>query len=327
MSVGGGGGGGLPGNTEGAVMFNTGSAWVARILRGFTADSTQLVGDGTFGEGAANNTWTGKNAYPPSTQQNITGVSGTLNCDATTIAISANGVYEMTSTPTIAAGTRDGDLCFIRNVGANNITLQGSTLIASGLKHPAASPKITIEAGGGTALYQWATGAVKWTLIGAGGGSGSGGTITSVFGQAGPTITDPVTTAEIATPSTPAGGSVTRYAKGGKFCALSSAGVETCTQATPVVFKGTAAMGTGAIASGACAAAVSVAATGVLTTDVVTAGFAADPTATTGYLPGAMLSIIPFPTAGGDSVSFRVCNNTGGSITPGALTINWRVAR
>lgn len=89
---------------------------------------------------------------------------------------------------------------------------------------------------------------------------------------------------------------------------------------------GTAAMGTAAIASGACATVVTVAATGVATTDVIKAGFNGDPTAVTGYGAsgtGAVLTIYPYPTA--NNVNFKVCNNTGSSITPGALTLNWRV--
>ena len=38
-----------------------------------------------------------------------------------------------------------------------------------------------------------------------------------------------------------------------------------------------------------------------------------------------MLTIIPYPTSG--NVNFKVCNNTGSSITPEAITLNWRVVR
>jgi hypothetical protein len=94
-----------------------------------------------------------------------------------------------------------------------------------------------------------------------------------------------------------------------------------------LVGSGTAAMGTSAIASATCATAVTVAATGVATTDVITASFNGDPTAVTGYVPltTGMLAIIPYPTA--NNVNFKVCNSTSASITPGAITINWRVVR
>ena len=93
------------------------------------------------------------------------------------------------------------------------------------------------------------------------------------------------------------------------------------------IAKGTAVLGTSAITNGACAAAVTVSASGVLATDHIEADFNADPTSTTGYAPGGsgILVVIKYPTAG--NVNFKVCNNTTGSITPGAVTLNWRVLR
>ena len=93
------------------------------------------------------------------------------------------------------------------------------------------------------------------------------------------------------------------------------------------IAKGTAVLGTSAITNGACAAAVTVSASGVLATDNIEADFNADPTSTTGYAPGGsgILVVIKYPTAG--NVNFKVCNNTTGSITPGAVTLNWRVLR
>lgn len=91
------------------------------------------------------------------------------------------------------------------------------------------------------------------------------------------------------------------------------------------IASGTSALGTGAIASGACASAVTTAATGVATTDVIDFGFNGDPTATTGYTPPNMLAIAAYPSA--NNVNFRVCNNTAGSITPSAVTLNWKVRR
>jgi hypothetical protein len=96
---------------------------------------------------------------------------------------------------------------------------------------------------------------------------------------------------------------------------------------TTTIASGTSALGTGAIASGTCATVVTTSATGVATTDNIQATFNADPTAVTGYTPATtgMLGIIPFPSA--NNVNFRVCNSTGSSITPGAVTLNWRVVR
>jgi hypothetical protein len=95
---------------------------------------------------------------------------------------------------------------------------------------------------------------------------------------------------------------------------------------------GTAAMATAAIPSATCAAAVNGTATvgtvaNVLATDTLSVSFVGDPTAVVGYQPATtgMLTIVHWTSAG--AVSFKVCNNTAASITPGALTLNWRVDR
>lgn len=96
---------------------------------------------------------------------------------------------------------------------------------------------------------------------------------------------------------------------------------------TQTIASGAKALATGAIASAACTSAQTDTATGTLTTDAINASFNGDPTAVTGYVPltAGMLTIIVYPTA--DTVNFKVCNNTSSSITPGAITLNWRVVR
>lgn len=104
--------------------------------------------------------------------------------------------------------------------------------------------------------------------------------------------------------------------------ALSAAGGLTTT-----VASGTSALGTSAIGSAACATVVTTSATNTATTDVISWGFNGDPTGVTGYTPvttGA-LTIFAYPSA--NNVNFKVCNLTGASVTPGAITLNWRVAR
>lgn len=100
----------------------------------------------------------------------------------------------------------------------------------------------------------------------------------------------------------------------------------TCT-VTQTVASGTATMATSAISSGTCTSAVTVAGTGILTTDVLRWSYNGDPTAVTGYAPSASgtLRVVAYPTAG--NANFKVCNDTGGSITPGAITFNWNVTR
>lgn len=93
------------------------------------------------------------------------------------------------------------------------------------------------------------------------------------------------------------------------------------------IASGTVSLGTAAISSGTCATVVQAAAVGTLTTDVPDWIFNADPTGITGYMPSTsgMLTIIAYPTA--NNVNFKVCNNTSASITPGAVTLNWKVVR
>lgn len=98
--------------------------------------------------------------------------------------------------------------------------------------------------------------------------------------------------------------------------------------AVHTIASGTSALGTSAIASGGpCATVVTTSATGVVTTDVINWGFNGDPTGVTGYAPttNGLLVIFAYPSA--NNVNFKVCNNTSASITPGAITLNWRVAR
>lgn len=96
-------------------------------------------------------------------------------------------------------------------------------------------------------------------------------------------------------------------------------------QATITVGSGTIALGTSAISAGACGTASTATVTGAITSDIVDLSFAADPTATTGYIPPSFLSIVAWPTAGG--ISVKQCNNTGLSITPSALSLNYKVRR
>ncbi len=121
---------------------------------------------------------------------------------------------------------------------------------------------------------------------------------------------------------------ITTCTLGNFISALSTRGVGSCNPAGRVIATGTSTMGTGAISSGACASVVTTTATGTAATDPITATFNADPTSTTGYIPSAsgMLTIIGYPTT--NNVNFKVCNNTGTSITPGgAVTLNWNVVR
>jgi hypothetical protein len=125
------------------------------------------------------------------------------------------------------------------------------------------------------------------------------------------------------------GGTVTSVATKGPISGgtITTTGTISCPTCTVKVAAGTKALATGAISSATCTAAQTATATGTLTTDVIQASFNGDPTGVTGYVPltAGMLTIIVYPTA--DTFNAKVCNNTTGSITPGAITLNWRVDR
>jgi hypothetical protein len=96
---------------------------------------------------------------------------------------------------------------------------------------------------------------------------------------------------------------------------------------TGTIASGTIALATAAIASGGCATEQTATATGTLTTDVVTASFNQDVTGVVGYqaLTTGTLRIDVYPKA--NQVALRVCNSTAAIITPGSVSLNWRVVR
>lgn len=93
------------------------------------------------------------------------------------------------------------------------------------------------------------------------------------------------------------------------------------------IASGTSAMATGAITSATCATVVTTTATGTASTDAIEWNPNGSIKAVTGYVPLTTggLTIAAYPTA--NAVNFDVCNWTSSSITPGAVTLNWRVVR
>jgi len=96
---------------------------------------------------------------------------------------------------------------------------------------------------------------------------------------------------------------------------------------TVTVCSGSQALGTSAIASGAAATTVTITCTGLLATDNIQLDFNASPLGVTGYIPSSsgMLTIVKWPSA--NTINIAVVNNTSSSITPGAVTLNYRVVR
>ena len=96
---------------------------------------------------------------------------------------------------------------------------------------------------------------------------------------------------------------------------------------TQTICSGTIALGTTAISSGAKSSLTTATCTGLATTDNIEMDFNADPSAVTGYSPSASgtLTIIKFPTS--NTINLYQYNDTSASITPGAMTVNYRVVR
>lgn len=103
------------------------------------------------------------------------------------------------------------------------------------------------------------------------------------------------------------------------------AGTTTLTQ---TVASGQTAIPVTALAANTCdASATTATATGAATTDAPIVSYASDPTAVTGYGGGTSggISIRSWTTL--NTFNFKRCNESGSSITPGALNLNWRVTR
>lgn len=96
---------------------------------------------------------------------------------------------------------------------------------------------------------------------------------------------------------------------------------------TQTIAAGTSTMATAGISSGACATVVTTTATGVATTDSIIANVNGNPTAVTGYAPSANGSLYLWAWPTTNNVNFAVCNDTSSTITPGAITLNWKVVR
>lgn len=95
---------------------------------------------------------------------------------------------------------------------------------------------------------------------------------------------------------------------------------------TTTIASGSATLPTAPIAAKSCAEAATVAATGVVTTDVILWTPIADFTAVGGYMPGDTLKIYSYPAT--NTINFKVCNaDTINAVTPGVVTLNWRVVR
>jgi hypothetical protein len=113
----------------------------------------------------------------------------------------------------------------------------------------------------------------------------------------------------------------------GVFTTFLSTNLTDSASISRIIASGTSALGTSAIAGNSCATVVTTIATGTASTDSISWSPNADISGVTGYGVASTdgLKVYPYPTT--NNVNWRVCNGTGSSITPGAVTLNWRVTR
>lgn len=202
--------------------------------------------------------------------------------------------------------------------GANGIGVSGSPITSSGT--------IALTLGDITPTSIEVSGSTQGlAALGVGTGTITATLPTSYVGFTGPVSGTPTYFMQLPS-ATPSGGQMLSFATPSAVNGVSQA-VGTWVTPPQTVASGTSAMGTSAIASGACATVVTTTATGVASTDAISWNANGSLKAVTGYVPSTNggLTIAAYPTP--NNVNFDVCNWTAASITPGAVTLNWRVVR
>jgi len=114
--------------------------------------------------------------------------------------------------------------------------------------------------------------------------------------------------------------------------AIPSAATGSTVNVTQTICSGTMTLGTTAMSSGtkfgaSASAPLTATCTGAATSDNVMIDFASDPSGVTGYAPSAngTLTIVKWVTA--NTLNLYQYNDTANSVTPGAMTVNYRVVR
>ncbi len=103
----------------------------------------------------------------------------------------------------------------------------------------------------------------------------------------------------------------------------------TCTGCVLRVANGVFTLAATPIPPNTCAPVITAAVAGALTSDTLVASFNADPTITPGFLPGAMLTLVPWVSV--NAVSMKICNQGTVPLTPGTsanpIQVTWRIIR
>jgi len=271
-----------------------------------TSSSVQIDGITIAGSGTVNSGTINQLAYYDATG---TAVSGNANVTVSSAALRL-GVSGSALGTLLLSGNTSGTVTLASQAAAGTPTVTFGT--SSGTPAVTASAPLAISSSTGNISI---TGVAGQVLAGA----------TPAF-TATPTLGASGTLGSI-TMGNATSGTITLQPTTGALGTVTNSLPAITATLTANIASGTAALGTSAISSATCATVVTVSATGTATTDVVTASFNGDPTAVTGYVPltTGMLTIIAYPTS--NNVNFKVCNNTGSSITPGAITLNWKVTR
>lgn len=326
----------LASNTDGPALWNVASTATTPTFSPDKADFSTGIGAQATGNmsmvvgGGEKGRWTSTGLNNANIGQTTPGLGTFTTVSASTYS-NLPVVSDASGSPSTTAG--------IMKCDGTTVTCSSGVVTAVGAVASSIDIGTTTIANGtdGTILYQ--NGASPGGTIGEKAVTGTGNVVlatspsltTPTLGVASATsinkvvITAPATSATL----TIADGKTATVSNTLTFTGTDSSSVAFGTGGT-VVYKiasGTKALATSAISSGACTSAQTATATGTTTSDVVDASFASDPTAVTGYSPttNGMLTIISYPTA--DTVNFKVCNNTSSSITPGAISLNWKVTR